>query len=142
MPLADSGWWSLTRHSMWVQEHGAFTVADFPVVECQSSTTHSMYVVVVNKLDAHASLQDLVVAIEEDLEMPALFKLHNALPPHDCQYCIQQSSETEWQLIRFFTFVRRAKLADVRSACGDCTMLVTCQAKDSNHGQGHAPDCL
>eukprot|EP00971_Amphidinium_carterae_P348794 6490677-Amphidinium_carterae.1 len=63
-----------------VQEHGAFTVADFPVVEWQSSTTHSMYVVVVNKLDAHASLQDLVVAIEEDLDMPRL--LHSSFTMH------------------------------------------------------------
>eukprot|EP00971_Amphidinium_carterae_P287043 5698125-Amphidinium_carterae.1 len=98
MPLADSGWWSLTSH-------------------------------IVNKLNARASLQDLVVAITEDLEMPTPFKLHNALPPHhgphDCQYCIQQSSETEWKLIRFFTFVRRSKLADIKSACGDCTRLKT-----------------
>eukprot|EP00971_Amphidinium_carterae_P110497 2188847-Amphidinium_carterae.1 len=52
-----------------IQEHGSFKITDLPVVEWKSSTTttHSMYVVVINKLDHEASVPDLAVALEEGI---------------------------------------------------------------------------
>eukprot|EP00971_Amphidinium_carterae_P102207 2023319-Amphidinium_carterae.1 len=105
------------------QERGPFVLKDLPLVEWQSSTTHSLYVLVSNPLEANVSAQDLALALSGGLDFPSPFGLLRApppVPPHDCQYCVQQVSGTEWKLVRFFAFLRRTKIADVQAGCGEC----------------------
>eukprot|EP00971_Amphidinium_carterae_P279506 5548840-Amphidinium_carterae.3 len=88
-----------------IQEHRSFSVTDLPVIEWLSSTTHSMYVLVINKLDHEASVPDLAVAMEEGTD------------------------GSEWQLLGLFTFRRRTKIADVKEGCGDCRILTLARLK-------------
>eukprot|EP00971_Amphidinium_carterae_P068152 1349224-Amphidinium_carterae.2 len=62
------------------QERGSFVLTDLPLMECQTSTTHSLYVLVTNTLEANASVQDSALALAEGLDVPAPFELLRALP--------------------------------------------------------------
>eukprot|EP00971_Amphidinium_carterae_P093134 1843570-Amphidinium_carterae.1 len=117
------------RHLSASTNCSAFSIADLLVVKWNNTTTHSMYVLVIIKLGAEASVTDLAAAISGDLPFPEPFVLKRALPSHDCQYCVQQQSDTELHLIRLFSFDRRAKVADVKTACDNGFVIVLARLK-------------
>eukprot|EP00971_Amphidinium_carterae_P213077 4229273-Amphidinium_carterae.1 len=95
-----------------------------------------------NTLQGDASVQDLAPALVEGLDLPSPSGLLRALRPHDCQYCMQQVSGTEWKLIRFFTFLHRTKIAGVPEACGECEILVLARLKTPTLAKARVTDWI